>query len=360
MSLSIDLAIAAKARELARPRLKALPPQQRPLAQSDAKGDNGTRYSLSQRVQALTLFVIGYSPGQIQQITRVSPRTTQRLLEKARSRGFYPEQDLQILDHYIEDGYRSGRPQEISQQAEEALIHSVEVDRSTREKSSEVLAYEHGISTSSALTILHNYGLSSVKATRKTGLNKAQRLARLEFCLRHQDWTLEDWKNVIWSDETSVILGQRRGAHRLWRKADAAFDKSVIRNRWKGYTEFMIWACFSYDKKGPIYIWKPETVRERKLAQEEIDEFNKAIETEKQEEWGLITGVRRLGLRSRPGKKPQWKFTEKTGKLIRKGNGGIDWYRYNKEIVRGKLIPFARECLKDRPGCYEPLRRTEV
>ena len=34
---------------------------------------------------------------------------------------------------------------------------------------------------------------------------------RLQFALRHKDWTIEDWKNVIWTDETSVVLGQRQG-----------------------------------------------------------------------------------------------------------------------------------------------------
>ncbi|EQL37278.1 hypothetical protein BDFG_01252 [Blastomyces dermatitidis ATCC 26199] len=47
---------------------------------------------------------------------------------------------------------------------------------------------------------------------------------RLEWCLKHKNWTLEDWKNVIWSDETSVILLHRRGGYRIWRRADEAFS----------------------------------------------------------------------------------------------------------------------------------------
>ena len=27
---------------------------------------------------------------------------------------------------------------------------------------------------------------------------------QLDFALAHQDWTLEDWKRVIWSDETKI------------------------------------------------------------------------------------------------------------------------------------------------------------
>jgi hypothetical protein len=53
--------------------------------------------------------------------------------------------------------------------------------------------------------------------------------------------------------------------------------------------------------------------------------------------------MRRMGLRNLPGKRPEWKFTKKTGKLVREAKkGGIDWYRYGKIIVQGKLIPFAK------------------
>uniref|UniRef100_A0A093UTP7 Uncharacterized protein n=1 Tax=Talaromyces marneffei PM1 TaxID=1077442 RepID=A0A093UTP7_TALMA len=37
--------------------------------------------------------------------------------------------------------------------------------------------------------------------------------ARLAFALEHQHWTLEDFKNIIWTDETSVVLGHRRGSN---------------------------------------------------------------------------------------------------------------------------------------------------
>jgi hypothetical protein len=88
---------------------------------------------------------------------------------------------------------------------------------------------------------------------------KRMRKERLDWCLAYQHWTLEDWKNVIWSDETSVILLYRRGAYCVWRTKEEAFVRSVIRERWKGSSEFMFWGCFLYDRKGPCYCWAPET-----------------------------------------------------------------------------------------------------
>jgi Transposase len=188
---------------------------------------------------------------------------------------------------------------------EQQLLESVKLDRLGREKSSEVLAYECGISRSSALRILHKYSLSNVKPTRKPGLNAVQRAARLAFCLDHADWTLEDWKCVIWSDETSVILGQRRGTIRLWRESSEAYEYTCIRRRWKSYSEFIFWGCFSWDKKGPCHIWTKKTAYERKEADKELIQLNEALESALKTEWEISTAMRRMDLRRRPpGKKP--------------------------------------------------------
>lgn len=172
---------------------------------------------------------------------------------------------------------------------------------------------------------------------------------RLAWCKAHEDWTLEDWKDVIWSDETSIILLHRRGSYRIWRRADERFLRSCIRERWKGASEFMFWGAFSYDKKGPYYCWAPETAVERKAAEKMIEKLNEELEPEKQLEWELSNGIRRLGLRNLPGKQPQWKWQKSTGKLSRGKGKGIDWWRYQHMILTPLLLPFAKECKKKRP-----------
>ena len=228
---------------------------------------------------------------------------------------------------------------------------NVRGSRSGREKSSEVLAYEAGISHASALRILRRNNIHNVKPTTKCGLTDEMRAARLKFCLDHQDWDLERWKDVIFSDETAVVLGHRRGAVRLWRAPDEGLEKTVIRERWKGYTEFMFWGCFSYDRKGPCHIWKQQTVAQKKKDDLDLAEVNTLLEPIAKAEWELSTGVRRINLRRNPGgKKPQWRWNEANGKLIRKGKGGVDFWRHYKEIMIPKFIPFAKECQKSRPS----------
>jgi hypothetical protein len=144
------------------------PPPVQPSAPQDVVRP---KYSIAQRVQCLTLLVEGYSGREIKRRTGIKPSVQTYMKRKAFDRGFCPDQDPRILNCYVEDGAQSDRPKEITLETEQHLLDNVRVDRSGREKSSEVLAYECGISYLSALQILHKYRFINIKSTRKLGLN---------------------------------------------------------------------------------------------------------------------------------------------------------------------------------------------
>ena len=155
---------------------------------------------------------------------------------------------------------------------------------------------------------------------------------------------------MIWSDETAIVMGVRRGGVRIWRQPSEKYHRTCIRRRWKGYSEFMFWGCFSYDRRGPCHIYRKETAASKKAAEEFMRQINTQNEPTKKLEWELSTGVSRLGLRNNPGRKPTWKWDEKHGKLVRRRGNGIDWWRYKTEVLESKLLPFAKECQQDRPA----------
>jgi len=41
----------------------------------------------------------------------------------------------------------------------------------------------------------------------KPGLHDVNVTAQLEWAMHYKDWTVEDWKKVIWSDESSIWVG---------------------------------------------------------------------------------------------------------------------------------------------------------
>ena len=315
-----------------------------PNAQS-INHDNGTR------LQALALAEAGIASKIVTAITEISRFTISRLQKQARIRGYDPEVSKKLLLSYVEDAPRSGRPPVITPQVEEAVIQAIRKDRDGREKTSFMLAAEQGISSSSVLRLLKRNNFRPCKTTKKPSLTEAMMEARYQFALRYQHWTIEDWKNVIWSDETSVVLNSRRGRIRSWRQPHEVYVRSTIRRRFVSAMEFMFWGCFSYDKKGPCHIWKNETAAEKRACEADLARMNADLEPEAKAQWELETAMRRIKLRNLGGPKPKWKFTAATGKVTISGKkGGITWYRYQKQVLIPKLLKFAQECKRDRPN----------
>ena len=51
---------------------------------------------------------------------------------------------------------------------------------------------------------LNHCGLRAGEKKKKPGLSRRNIKARLEWAKQHKNWTVEDWKRVIWSDETKI------------------------------------------------------------------------------------------------------------------------------------------------------------
>ena len=47
-------------------------------------------------------------------------------------------------------------------------------------------------------------GMKAVVKKKRPILSPKHRRERLDFALAHQEWTVEDWKKVVWSDETKI------------------------------------------------------------------------------------------------------------------------------------------------------------
>ena len=298
----------------------------------------------------------GKSTAEVAQITGLSVRQVNRIYGRAIERGFEPnEVPLVIRDAFLQDRPRTGRPKLQTPQMIESTASIVRASKEGRALTCADIAGELSklgieISRETVRRALKASGFRKSKPTRKPGLTAAMRKKRLDWCLERKDWGLDDWKKVIWTDETSVLLNSRKGGYRVWRTAKERFDRTCVRPRWKGFSEFMFWGAFPYDSKGPGYCWPPETPSERRQAAADVEELNEALEEEFRLEWEAITAISRLGLRTRPGKKPTWRWNARSGKLVRKGTGGIDWYRYYTHILLPRLIPFAKRCQQQRPN----------
>jgi hypothetical protein len=86
-------------------------------------------------------------------------------------------------------------------------------------------------SASTIYRTLKKEGYNVYKRTIKLGLNADQKRARLDWCRKYEHWGLKEWKNVIFTDETSVQKGGVRGRRRVWRTMEEKHHVHVISRR---------------------------------------------------------------------------------------------------------------------------------
>ena len=51
---------------------------------------------------------------------------------------------------------------------------------------------------------LKKQGMKAIKKPKKPYLRPHHKRMRMEFAKKYKDWTVKDWKRVIWSDETKI------------------------------------------------------------------------------------------------------------------------------------------------------------
>jgi hypothetical protein len=170
------------------------------------------------RMQALTMMESGVPHYQVTALTTIHFSGSYKIRRKAISRGYNPEVSRILLDVYVADAPKLGRL--LMKQGLVELIEEVSLQNSTTcscycgaiaAEVSTRLGVQNALCVKIVYKVLKKKNYKSCKQTVKPGLTDQMKKDRLVWCLEHSDWTDEDWKNVIWTDETSVKLEGIRG-----------------------------------------------------------------------------------------------------------------------------------------------------
>lgn len=99
---------------------------------------------------------------------------------------------------------------------------------------------------------LREAGLMGRSARKVPLLSKKNIKKRLEFAIQHLG--RENWRNVLWSDETKINLFGSDGKTFVRRPANSEFNPKYTKKTVKyGGGSMMIWGCFSASGVGPIF-----------------------------------------------------------------------------------------------------------
>jgi hypothetical protein len=87
----------------------------------------------------------------------------------------------------------------------------------------------------------------------ETFLSKQHRRERLDIAITHQDWTVEDWKTVVWSDETKINRLVSDGRKWVWKKAGQGLSDRLVHGTKKfGGGALMMWGCMLWEGAGML------------------------------------------------------------------------------------------------------------
>ncbi len=94
-------------------------------------------------------------------------------------------------------------------------------------------------------------GYSSRRPHRVPLLSAKNRKRRLQFTQAHQNWKIEYWKNVAWSDESRFLLRHSDGWVRNWCKEHENMDPSCLVSMVQAASGgVMVWGIFSWHTLG--------------------------------------------------------------------------------------------------------------
>ena len=144
-----------------------------------------------------------------------------------------------------------GRPKVISTTTRSALAHHYEIGDLKTYKDGQRFVQSTEGKTIHISTIRQNLiqeGVKTYSQPRKPNLTRDQRARRLKFAKDHIHWTVDDWKKVMFSDETIISrFGSFGKSYYHSRRDHRQFQPHQVRPTLQGGGgKMMLWGCITF------------------------------------------------------------------------------------------------------------------
>jgi transposase len=111
--------------------------------------------------------------------------------------------------------------------------------------------YKKKLSVETVRRILRSHGLNGRIRIKKPLLTARHKKLRLKFAKKYRKWKKEDWRKVMFTDETKINRFGSDGKLYCWRKKNEPMSDRTTKPSVKGGGGgFMVWSCFGYNGVG--------------------------------------------------------------------------------------------------------------
>lgn len=152
---------------------------------------------------------------------------------------------------------RSGRPRATTSAEDQYIV--VTSKRNRRLTAPEICAELNksrakSVSLTTVNRRLRAAGLKGCVATKKPLLRPQNKKKRLAWAKKHQDWTIEQWNKVLWTDESKFeIFGSKRKVFVRRLPTEKMIPACVVPTVKHGGGSIMVWGSFSGQGVGDLF-----------------------------------------------------------------------------------------------------------
>jgi transposase len=145
----------------------------------------------------------------------------------------------------------SGRPRNTSSKQNRLIVRTAIKNRKATSKE---IKHQLNLDISSK-TIrrrLNEANITSCIAVKKPFISKTNLKKRLQWAKEHENWNVDKWKSVLFSDECTIFL-HWAGQRLVWRRKNERLDPECTNPTIKHTKKINVWGCFAAAGVGDLY-----------------------------------------------------------------------------------------------------------
>ena len=205
----------------------------------------GRKHQLSQvkRESIVALKAAGIGQNEIARQLGIAKSSVSKILKQSRDEGTTAIRP------------RTGRPRKVTRRLQSLMRRSINVNpHQTANQLKASIPELREVSVTTVKRVLHDrLKLPARRALRKPLMTRSHLRKRIAFCKMTQDWTSEQWSDIMWSDESNFYLNQRVTPFVRRSRDSNPTDPRFTTNSVKHPGSIMVWACMCSKGRGGLY-----------------------------------------------------------------------------------------------------------